>query len=164
MAVIKVTDIAYVRLRSAGHSTSRRSFSDNFGWFRATRAARRSTIAAPIRCITSTSPRRGDPKFLAIAYHAASEDDLKTLRQGARRLRHREPGRAGRRQARRLTEPNGYQIEVVWGMEKVPTLPAPRQVLNSGYAPLARKGDLMRIQKGPSRSSASPMPCSARRR
>ncbi len=51
----------------------------------------------------------------------------------------------------RVTEPNGYQIEVVWGMDKVPEIPAPRQLLNSGYAPLARKGDLMRIQKGPSR-------------
>jgi len=51
----------------------------------------------------------------------------------------------------RLTEPNGYQIEVVWGMKEVPELPAPRQVLNSGYAPLARPGALMRLPKGPSR-------------
>ena len=51
----------------------------------------------------------------------------------------------------RLTEPNGYQIEVVWGMDKVNEIAAPRQLLNSGYAPLARKGDLMRIEKGPSR-------------
>jgi hypothetical protein len=40
---------------------------------------------------------------------------------------------------------------VVWGMDKVAEIPAPRQMLNSGYAPLARAGDLMRIQKGPSR-------------
>jgi len=36
-------------------------------------------------------------------------------------------------------------------MEKVPEIPAPRQMLNSGYAPTARKGDLMRLPKGPSR-------------
>ena len=49
-------------------------------------------------------------------------------------------------------------------MEKVKPIEAPRQLLNSGYAPLARAGELMRIQKGPSRVSASPMPCWARRR
>jgi hypothetical protein len=36
-------------------------------------------------------------------------------------------------------------------MDKIPEIAAPRQLLNSGYAPLARAGDLMRIQKGPSR-------------
>ena len=83
---------------------------------------------------------KGDPKFVGIAYHAASEDDLKTLAKvpGASGIENMDEPGGGKRV--RLTEPNGYQIEVVWGMEKVPEIPAPRQLLNSGYAPLARAG------------------------
>jgi hypothetical protein len=94
---------------------------------------------------------KGDPKFVGIAYHAASEDDLKTLSKapGASGIENLDEPGGGQRV--RLTEPNGYQIEVVWGMDKVPELPAPRQVLNTGYDPLARRGDLMRLPKGPSR-------------
>ena len=80
---------------------------------------------------------KGDPKFVGIAYHAASEDDLKTLAKapGASGIEHLDEPGGGMRV--RLTEPNGYQIEVVWGMDKVPPIPAPRQMLNSGYAPTA---------------------------
>src|SRR5207342_1053634 len=82
---------------------------------------------------------KGDPKFVGIAYHAASEDDLKTMAKvpGASGIENLDEPGGGKRV--RLTEPNGYQIEVVWGMSKVPTLPAPRP------------GDLMRLPKGPSR-------------
>src|SRR6185312_7181547 len=94
---------------------------------------------------------KGDPKVVGIAYHAASEDDLKTFAkvQGASGIENLDEPGGGKRV--RVTEPNGYKIEVVWGMDKVKDIPAPRQLLNSGYAPLARAGDLMRIQKGPSR-------------
>ena len=34
---------------------------------------------------------KGDPKFVGFAYYAASEDDLKRARQGARRLRRSRP-------------------------------------------------------------------------
>ena len=35
----------------------------------------------------------------------------------------------------RLTEPNGYQIEVVCGIEQVAPIAVKRQKLNSGEAP-----------------------------
>ena len=62
---------------------------------------------------------KGDPKFVGIAYHAASEDDLKTLAKvpGASGIENMDEPGGGKRV--RLTEPNGYQIEVVWGMDKV---------------------------------------------
>ena len=60
----------------------------------------------------------------------------------------------------RLTEPNGYQVEVVHGVAAVdPIKPRPRQKLNSGDDPLARAGELMRLPKGRRRSSASVTAC-----
>ena len=49
----------------------------------------------------------------------------------------------------RLTEPNGYQIEVVCGIEQLAPIPVKRQRLNSGEAPTARAGELMRLPRGP---------------
>jgi len=49
----------------------------------------------------------------------------------------------------RLTEPNGYQIEVVCGIAPVDPIPVRRQKLNTGEAPTARAGELMRLPKGP---------------
>ena len=150
MAVIKVTDIAYVRLR-APDLDLQAEFLDNFGLVQSAKTNNAIYYRGtdPVHHVHITE--KGDPKFVGIAYHAASEDDLKTLAKvpGASGIENMDEPGGGKRV--RLTEPNGYQIEVVWGMDKVPEIPAPRQVLNSGYAPLARAGDLMRIQKGPSR-------------
>ena len=150
MPVIKVTDIAYARLRSPDLDLQS-EFMENFGLTQSAKTNNaiyyRGTDAVHHLHITE----KGDPKFVGIAYHAASEDDLKAFAKvhGASGIENMDEPGGGKRV--RVTEPNGYQIEVVWGMDKVKEIPAPRQMLNSGYAPLARKGDLMRIQKGPSR-------------
>jgi hypothetical protein len=49
----------------------------------------------------------------------------------------------------RLTEPNGYQIEVVCDIEQLAPIPVKRQRLNSGEEPAARAGELMRLPRGP---------------
>ena len=150
MAVIKVTDIAYARLR-APDLDLQAEFLDNFGLVPSAKTGNAIYYRGtdPVHHLHITE--KGEPKFVGIAYHAASEDDLKTLAKvsGASGIENMDEPGGGKRV--RLTELNGYQIEVVWGMDKVAEIPAPRQLLNSGYAPLARKGDLMRIQKGPSR-------------
>jgi hypothetical protein len=51
----------------------------------------------------------------------------------------------------RLREPNGYQIEVVYGIETLKPIPVNRQPLNTGKHSLRRAGELMRLPKGPSR-------------
>ena len=51
----------------------------------------------------------------------------------------------------RLTEPNGYQIEVVYGQEKHEPIPVRFQKMNMGPEPNNRVGELMRIQTGASR-------------
>src|SRR5262249_62417118 len=91
---------------------------------------------------------KGEPKFLGFAYHAASEDDLDRLARapGASGIETVDEPGGGKRV--RLTEPNGYQIEVVHGVASVPAQrPKVRQKLNTGEAPLARPGELMRLPK-----------------
>ena len=153
MAVIKVTDIAYARMRSPDLDLQA-EFLDNFGLVKSERTNNAIYYRGtdPVHHLHITE--KGEPKFVGFAYHAASEDDLKTVAKvpGASGIENLDEPGGGKRV--RLTEPNGYQIEVVWGMEKVPELPAPRQVQNTGYAPLARPGDLMRLPKGPSRVQA----------
>jgi hypothetical protein len=49
----------------------------------------------------------------------------------------------------RLVEPNGYQIEVIHGMQSVPPVKVERDPVNTGGEPLRRKGRLMRLSKSP---------------
>jgi hypothetical protein len=92
---------------------------------------------------------KGDPKFVGIAYHVESEDDLERLAKapGASAVESIDEPGGGKRV--RLTEPNGYRIEVVCGIAPVAPIPVRRQKLNSGEAPTARAGELMRLPKGP---------------
>ena len=75
MPVIKVTDMAYGNC-GRRTSTRRRSSSPISGWCGRTGRSTRSTCGEPILPITSTSPEKGDPGFIGMAYYAASEEDL----------------------------------------------------------------------------------------
>ena len=98
-------------------------FLDNFGWSPSAKTGNAIYYRGtdPVHHLHITE--KGEPKFVGIAYHAASEDDLKTLAKvpGASGIENMDEPGGGKRV--RLTEPNGYQIEVVWGMDKVPTDP-----------------------------------------
>ena len=65
----------------------------------------------------------------------------------------------------RLKEPNGYQIEVVHGIEKLPPVPVVRDPMNTGAEPLRRAGDADAAVASRRRpSSASATACSGPRR
>jgi catechol 2,3-dioxygenase-like lactoylglutathione lyase family enzyme len=148
MAWSKVTDIAYARLRAPDLDVME-EFLTRFGL----RKTERTNNALYMR---GTDPNhhihvteKGDPKFVGLAYYVDSEDELRRLTKapGASAIeRIDEPG-GGKRV--RLTEPNGYQIEVVCDIAAVEPIPVKRQKLNSGEAPLLRAGELMRLPKGP---------------
>ena len=92
---------------------------------------------------------KGGTRFIGVAYHAADEDDLKRLAglpgaSGIETLN--EPG-GGKRV--RLTEPNGYQIEIIHGMSGVAPARIERDLLNSGSEPHRRAGRLLRLSKSP---------------
>ena len=109
----------------------------------------RSICGAPTAAIICMSPHKGGTKFIGFAYHAADEDDLKRLAKlpGASGIETiNEPG-GGKRV--RLTEPNGYQIEVIAGMQSVAPIKTERDLLNSGSEPQRRAGRVMRLSKSP---------------
>ena len=149
MPLIKVTDIAFGRLR-VPDLDAMEEFTTRFGLVTVARTndALYSRGTDPVHHIHVV--HKGDPKFLGIAYHAPSEDALKALAKapGASGIEHLDEPGGGMRV--RLTEPNGYQIEVIWGMEEVAPIEVKRQRLNTGNEPLERAGELMRLRKGPS--------------
>jgi catechol 2,3-dioxygenase-like lactoylglutathione lyase family enzyme len=149
MPGIKVLDIAYARLRAPDLDVME-EFLTEFGMIK---MARTNTAlymrgTGPTHHIHVTE--KGDPKFIGFAYHAASEHDLRSLAQypdasGVETMD--EPG-GGMRV--RMTEPNGYQIEVVHGIEAVaPIAAAPKQANNTCAQPLQRVNEVLRLPEGP---------------
>jgi catechol 2,3-dioxygenase-like lactoylglutathione lyase family enzyme len=149
MPHIKVSDIAYGRLRSPDLDVAE-EFLTRFGMKRADRTATALYMRGtdPAHHIHVTE--KGAPKFVGLAYYAEREDDLKRLAKapGASEVEAIDEPGGGKRV--RLTEPNGYQIEVVHGIATLPVIETKRQKLNTGEAPLSRAGELMRLPKGPS--------------
>src|SRR6476469_920294 len=149
MPHIKVSDIAYGRLRAPDLDVAEESLT-RFVMVRAERTATALYMRGtdPAHHIHVTE--KGEPKFVGLAYYADSEDDLKRLAKapGASEVEAIDEPGGGKRV--RLTEPNGYQIEVVHGIAAVAPIATKRQKLNTGEAPLSRAGELMRLPKGPS--------------
>jgi catechol 2,3-dioxygenase-like lactoylglutathione lyase family enzyme len=146
MAVTKVTDIAYGRLRSPDLDKAEEFLTD-FGLVRAARTDNALYMRGtdPVHHIHVTE--KGPSGFIGIAYHAASEEDLHRVARvpGASAVEKIDEPGGGQRV--RLKEPNGYQIEVVWGMDPVAPIPVERDLLNTGTEPLRRAGKLMRLPK-----------------
>ena len=148
MAWAKATDIAYGRFRSPDLDVAE-EFLTRFGLIRTERTPNALYMrgTGPTHHVHVTE--KGDPKFIGLAYYVEGEDDLKKLAKapGASGVETIDEPGGGKRV--RLTEPNGYQIEVVCGIAPVKEIPVKRQKLNSGEAPLSRAGELMRLPKGP---------------
>jgi hypothetical protein len=148
MPVIKVRELAYGRLRAPDLDVME-EFLTHFGMVRAAR-----TPAALY--MRGTDPRhhihvteKGDPAFVGFAYLAVSDDDLRRVAKvpGASAVETIDEPGGGQRV--RLREPNGYQIEVVHGIETPSTIPVERDPMNTGTEPLRRAGTLMRPRKAP---------------
>ena len=150
MAPIKATDLAFGRLRSPDLDMAE-EFLTNFGMVRAARTNTalymRGTDAPHHIHVTE----KGDPGFVGIAYYAASLDDLKKMSKapGASSVEDIDEPGGGKRV--RLKEPNGYQIEVVYGIKKLKPILVKHQPLNLGAEGLKRAGKVMRIHMGSSR-------------
>ncbi len=149
MPVVKVTDIAYGRLHSPSLDEAE-EFLTNFGMKRAERTKdalyMRGTDPAHHLHVTHLGP----PKFIGLAFYVDNEDDLKQAAKapGASGVENIDEPGGGKRV--RLTEPHGYQIEILCGMQQLPKLPVRHNVLNWGDDKLRRAGKLMRLNAGPS--------------
>jgi catechol 2,3-dioxygenase-like lactoylglutathione lyase family enzyme len=146
--MIKVREIAYGRLRAPDLSRME-EFLTHFGLI----VSERTPNALYMRGSDSAHhihvTELGDPRLVGFAYEASNEDDLHRLTRiaGASQVEPIDEPGGGRRV--RLTEPNGYQIEVVYGIAPVNPIPIERQPANSGAEPLRRAGSLYRPQPGP---------------
>jgi catechol 2,3-dioxygenase-like lactoylglutathione lyase family enzyme len=149
MPVVKVTDLAYGRLRSPSLDQAEEFLTD-FGMVRAerTRDALYMRGTDPNHHIHVT--HRGESKFLGLAFFVESEDDLKRASKapGASGIETLDEPGGGKRV--RLADPHGYPIELICGMATLPPLPTRRNVLNTGAHKLNRAGELMRLVPGPS--------------
>jgi catechol 2,3-dioxygenase-like lactoylglutathione lyase family enzyme len=147
--IIRVRDIAWIRLRSPDLHLAERYLTD-FGLIRAERTSDRLYMRGtdPVHHIHITE--KGDPKVLAIGYWARSEEDLHRLAdeaEGASAVEALDEPGGGCRV--RLTENNGLGIEVVWGVDGAPPLPVTTQELNPGE----RKGARLELLRVPVRPS-----------
>lgn len=148
MNAVKVTDLAYGRLR-APDLDAMEEFLTHFGLIRAERT---STVlymrgSDPPHHIHVTE--KGEPRCVGFAWHAASEDDLRRLAAVPGASDVETPDEPGGGKRVRLTEPNGYQVEVLYGVQELPPIPVARDPMNSGAEPLRRAGRLMRLAKSP---------------
>ena len=148
MAVIKVKDLAYGRLRAPDLDVQE-EFLTHFGLIRAARTPNALYMRGTDPSHHLHVTEKGDPAFVGFAYHAASEDDLHRVAKapGASAVESIDGPGGGKRV--RLREPNGFQIEVVYGLDTLPSIPVPHQHINTGDEPLRRAGELMRLRKSP---------------
>src|SRR3989442_2125693 len=148
MPVIKVTDLAYGRLRAPDLDLME-EFLTHFGMVRAdrTRTALYMRGTDPSHHLHVTE--KGDAGFVGLAYYAASLDDLKRVANapGASAVEDIDEPAGGKRV--RLKEPNGYQIEVLYGIQQLPRIPVNRDPMNTGTEPLRRAGKVKRLPHEP---------------
>src|SRR5262249_29542851 len=149
MAAIKVRDLAYGRLRSPDLD-AQEEFLTAFGMARAERTATALYMRGtdPARHIHVTE--KGEPGLIGFAWAVGSEAELKAVAQvpGASDIEALDEPGGGKRV--RLTEPNGYTIEVVHGIQPLQPIQVTRQAINSGVEPLKRAGEVIRFAPGPS--------------
>ncbi|HKN00362.1 MAG TPA: VOC family protein [Candidatus Binataceae bacterium] len=145
---IKIQDIAYVRF-SAPDLDEMEAFLVDFGMVRAVRTSdtlyMRGLDEDPFLHVT----HRGEPGFLAAGFEAASMEDLDTLAREEKVSLDSLDGPGGGSVVR-LSDPNGFNIEVVAGRVRVPRIEmaAPARTNDAHETP--RLNALKRLPKGPS--------------
>jgi catechol 2,3-dioxygenase-like lactoylglutathione lyase family enzyme len=89
----------------------------------------------------------GPARLLGFAFLAKSEADLHRLADATRRAVEplTEPG-GGLRV--RLQEPNGYDVDIVYGIAVPEAIGVERQPVNTGSQPTLRAGELLRLPRG----------------
>ncbi len=149
MAHVKVTDLAFGRLQSPSLDEAE-EFLLRFGMVRADRTAdalyMRGTDPNHHIHVTHLGPSR----FIGLCFFVDDEDQLNGLAKapGATGIEHVDEPGGGKRV--RLTDPHGYQMEVMCGMQQLAALPVRDNPVNTGDNKLRRAGVLTRLQRGPS--------------
>lgn len=148
--MVKAYDIAFVRLRSPDLDVQEEFLTD-FGMFRSARTDNALYMRGtdPFHHIHVTE--KGEPGFIGLAYHVDDEEELHEAarREGASPVEEVDEPGGGKRV--RLREPNGYLIELIHGMEKLPVIEVEPNTMNWREHHGSRAGEEKRLRKGPSR-------------
>src|SRR5258708_26611458 len=157
MPVVKVTDLAFGRLRSPSLDEAE-EFLTHFGLVRTERTKdrlyMRGTDPTPHVHITQLGPS----KFLGLGFYVDSEDDLAKLAKapGARGIENIDEPGGGKRV--RIADPHGYDIDVIHAQRAPAALAVRKHVVNWGDAKLRRAGPLIRLNPPPSQVNGSRQP------
>ena len=146
MALISVSDLAYCRLRLPDLDKAEQFLLD-FGLVAAGTANGRRYYRGSDPTPYCYVVEPGDERFLGFAFHAKSAEDLQNLADATGRPVEPIDAPGGGSRVR-LREPNGYDVDVVFGIDQAPAIEIVRQSYNSGAAPLTRKGELYRLPRG----------------
>jgi catechol 2,3-dioxygenase-like lactoylglutathione lyase family enzyme len=148
--MVKAYDIAFVRLRSPDLDRQE-AFLTDFGMFRSARTDRALYMRGtdPFHHIHVTE--LGEPGFIGLAYHVDDEGALHEAAkvEGASPIEEVDEPGGGKRV--RLREPNGYQIELIYGMQRLTPIEVEPNTMNWREHHGSRAGEEKRLRKGPSR-------------
>lgn len=145
MDSIKVSELAYCRFQLPDLDRAERFLSD-FGLLPVAHEEGRRFYRATDAHPYCYSVEQGPEHFLGWAFHAKSAADLEAL--AAREGKPIEPIDApGGGHRVRLQEPNGYEVDVVFGIKMIEPIEVQRQVYNTAIQPLQRKGELYRLDR-----------------
>src|SRR4029077_10132070 len=151
MPVVKVTDLAYGRLRSPDLD-KQEEFLTAFGMVRADRTKNALYMRGTDEPHHIHVTELGEPKYVGIGFHTQSMDDLEKLSRvdGASKVEDIDEPGGGKRV--RLTDPDGFQVEVVYGMQQLPKIPVHRPKINYGEDKTQRRNALYykEVARGPS--------------
>ncbi len=150
MPAIKAEDILYVRLR-APDLDKMESFLVDFGMQRSARtdAALYMRGTDPDHHIHITELGE-TPGLIGLGFRALSEADLDAVSKADGAGDVEATGEPGGGKRVRLTDPNGFQIDVVHGLEQLAPLPVPEPITFNTGASRARQNHLQRVHQGPS--------------
>jgi catechol 2,3-dioxygenase-like lactoylglutathione lyase family enzyme len=143
---IKVADLAYCRRRVPDLDRAGQFLTD-FGLIPVSGEDPRRYYRATDSSAYCYSIEEGPARFLGFAFYARQRSDLEALAQeyGKQVEPIDAPGGGWRV---RLKEPNGYDVDVVFGIEAEPAIKISRQATNTASEPLRRAGELYRLKRG----------------
>ena len=146
--MIRVTDIAYVRFR-APDLGEMETFLGEFGLEVAAKDERvlyaRGSDARPFAHVTE----KGEPGFIGLGFYAESVDDLARLAR-ENDVAVEDSAAPGGGKIVRLTDPDGFPVDVVAGQTPPPALPTMRRLVHNDGDARIRAGMPLRVAPGPS--------------
>ena len=143
---IKVSELAYCRM-SVPDLDLEEQFLTDFGLLPAFREEKRRFFRATEPWPYCYVVEEGPEHFLGWGFHAKSHSDLIALSEAEDRPVEAIDGPGGGWRVR-LQEPNGYDVDVVHGIDPAEPIRVERHEMNTGARPLRRAGELLRLKRG----------------